>query len=58
MTTQYEVGDKIIGHKILCEARQIKDPSVINKSGRHKAMRTTLKDNAEATILTKVKYIK
>ena len=57
MTTNYQIGDKIKGHKILCEARQIKNPKVIPKTGRHKAQRTILKDNAEATILAKVKYI-
>ena len=31
--------------------------NVIPKTGRHKAQRTVLKDNAEATILAKVKYL-
>ena len=57
MTTNYQIGDKIKGYKILCEARQIKNPKVIPKTGRHKAQRTILKDNAEATILAKVKYL-
>lgn len=57
MITCYEIGDKIKGYRILCEARQIKPPRVIPKTGRHKAQRTILKDNAEATILAKVKYL-
>ena len=57
MTICYEIGDKIKGYRILCEARQIKQPKVIPKSGRHKAQRTILKDNAGATILAKVKYL-
>ena len=57
MAVCYEIGDKIKGYKILCEARQIKPPKVIAKTGRHKAQRTVLKDNAEATILFKVKYL-
>ena len=57
MTTCYGIGDKIKGYRILCEARQIKPPKVIPKTGRHKAQRTVLKDNAEATILAKVKYL-
>ena len=57
MTTCYEIGDKLKGYKILCEARQIKQPKIIPKTGRHKAQRTVLKDNAEATILAKVKYL-
>jgi len=36
---------------------KIKSPKVIPKTGRHKAQRTVLKDNAEATILAKVKYL-
>ena len=57
MTICYEIGDKIKGYRILCEARQIKPPKVIPKTGRHKAQRTILKDNAEVTILAKVKYL-
>lgn len=57
MTTYQDIGDKIKGYKILCEARQINNPRVISKTSRHKAQRTVLKDNAEATILMKVKYL-
>jgi len=57
MTTYQDIGDKIKGYKILCEARQINNPRVISRTGRHKAQRTVLKDNAEATILMKVKYL-
>ena len=57
MSTYQEIGDKIKGYKILCEARQITKPKVISKTGRHKAQRSILKDNAEATIVKKVKYI-
>ena len=46
MTTYQDIGDKIKGYKILCEARQINNPRVISKTGRHKAQRTVLKDNA------------
>jgi len=56
-TTYQDIGDKIKSYKILCEARQINNPRVISKTGRHKAQRTVLKDNAEATILMKVKYL-
>ena len=31
MATCYEIGDKIKGYRILCEARQIKPPKVIPK---------------------------
>ena len=57
MSTSYEIGDKLKAYKILCEARQITNPRMISKSGRHKSQRTILRDNAEATILVKVKYL-
>jgi acyl-CoA synthetase (NDP forming) len=46
----YEVGDSIHGHKILAEARKVSDPIVIVKSGRHKAQRIFLTENASAII--------
>ena len=46
----YEVGDSIHGHKIIAEARKISDPMVIVKSGRHKAQRIILTENASAII--------
>jgi hypothetical protein len=46
----YEVGDSIHGHKIIAEARKVSDPVVIVKSGRHKAQRITLIENAFAVI--------
>ena len=57
MPTYSEIGDKIIGDKIVCEARQIKTQAPINKSGRHKSQRVVLKDNAEATVLKKGKFL-
>jgi hypothetical protein len=46
----YEVGDSIHGHRILAEARKASDPVVILKSGRHKAVRIVLTENALAII--------
>ena len=57
MTTYQKIGDKIKDYKILCETRQITKPKVISKTDRHKAQQSILKDNTEATILMKVKYI-
>ena len=57
MVVNYNVGDRIEGSRILCEARKIDKPKPIPKSGRHKTQRTVLRVNAEATILTKIKYI-
>ncbi|OPY52070.1 MAG: hypothetical protein A4E49_02018 [Methanosaeta sp. PtaU1.Bin112] len=46
----YEVGDSIHGHRIIAEARKASDPVVIVKSGRHKAQRIILTENALAII--------
>ena len=45
-----EVGDSIHGHRIIAEARKVSDPAVIVKSGRHKAQRIVLAENALAVI--------
>ena len=37
MTTFSNVGDEIIGDKIVCEARRMGNIIPINKSGRHKS---------------------
>ena len=57
MPTYIEIGDRLIGDTIICEARQIKVKSPINKSGRHKAQRIVLKDNAEAAITKKARFV-
>jgi len=46
----HEVGDSIHGHRITAEARKITGPIVIVKSGRHKALRIVLTENALAVI--------
>ncbi len=45
-----EVGDAIHGHRIIAEARKISTPTVITKSGRHKAQRIVLTENARAVV--------
>lgn len=57
MQTLKNVNDKLIGDKVVCEARQVSKPSIINKSGRHKAQRITLKDNVECIIIKKAKFV-
>ncbi|MDR0911499.1 MAG: hypothetical protein LBM96_02730 [Methanobrevibacter sp.] len=52
-----KVGDTIKGDKILVEARKIAKVEVINKTGRHKAQKTVLKDNAICIIDKKMKII-
>lgn len=58
MPTYSEIGDRLVGDTIVCEARQIRTKPPINKSARHKAQRIVLKDNAEATIVKKARFIK
>ena len=53
----YEVGDSIHGYRIRAEARKISDPQVIAKTGRHKAQRLILTENAEAIIERKLGWI-
>ena len=57
MPTYFEVNDTIKGDKIVCEARKIDKTDKINKTGRHKAQRTTLRDNARCTIIKKARFI-
>ncbi len=54
---RYEVGDSIHGYRIRAEARKISDPHVIAKTGRHKAQRLILTENAEAIIERKLGWI-
>ena len=53
----YEEGDSIHGYRIRAEARKISDPHVIAKTGRHKAQRIILNENAEAIIERKLGWI-
>ena len=53
----YEVGDSIHGYRIWAEARKVSDPKVIAKTGRHKAQRLILTENAEAIIERKLVWI-
>jgi len=53
----YEVGDSLHGYRIRAVARKVSDPQVIAKSGRHKAERVILTENAEAIIERKLGWI-
>lgn len=53
----YEEGDSVHGYRIRAEARKISDPHVIAKTGRHKAQRIILTENAEAIIERKLVWI-
>jgi hypothetical protein len=56
--TYTDKGATITGKKIVGEARKISDPIIITKSGRHKAQRIILSDNAMCRIAKKFRYIK
>ena len=51
-------GDIIKGETIVGEARKITDTIIIVKTGRHKAQRVILKDDAMCRIAKKLKFIK
>ena len=53
----YEAGDSIRGYRIRAEARKISDQHVIAKTGRHKAQRVILTENAQAIIERKLGWI-
>jgi ribonucleotide monophosphatase NagD (HAD superfamily) len=57
MRTFYEAGDTLIGDVIVAEARKISKPVIIIKTGRHKAQRIILKENAMSRIEKKLRYI-
>lgn len=58
MTTYTKKGTIIKGNHIVCEARKISKKELINKSGRHKSQRVTLKDNAECVIVKPLRMVK
>ena len=58
MSVYTKKGDTIKGSSIVGEARKISEPIIISKTGRHKARRVVLKDNAYCRIAKKLKYIK
>ncbi len=51
-------GATLKGDRIVCEARRISQPKVIIKSGRHKAQKVVLRDNAECIIVKEWKILK
>ena len=56
--TYTKEGTTIQGDRIVGEARKISDVQVIVKSGRHKAQRIILRDNAMCRIAKKYRFIK
>ena len=58
MTTYQEVGDTLVGDRIVGEARKISKPKVIIKSGRHKAQQVVLDKNAKCRIEKKLRFIR
>ena len=58
MGTYTEIGDTIKGYIIIAEARKISDVRIIAKTGRHKAQRTVLRDNAICYIDKRIRSLK
>lgn len=58
MSTYTKEGTTIEGVRIVGEARKISDPVTIVKTGRHKAQRIILRDNAMCRIAKKYRFIK
>ena len=58
MKTYTEEGDTIVGAILVGEARSISKPRVIIKTGKHKAQRTILKENARCRIEKKLRFIR
>jgi hypothetical protein len=55
--THTNEGDTIKGDRIIGEAHKLSDIKVIVKTGRHKAQRIILRDNAMCIIDKKLKII-
>ncbi|MDI6723099.1 MAG: hypothetical protein QMD61_00480 [Methanobacterium sp.] len=53
-----DIGTIIKRDRIIGEARRISDIKVIVKSGKHKAQRVILRDNAMCLVDKKLKFIK
>lgn len=51
-------GNVIKGEVLVAEARKISKPRIIVKTGKHKAQRVILKDNASCRIAKKYKFVK
>ncbi len=52
-----KMGSTIKGDRIVCEARQISKTKVIVKSGKHKAQKVVLRDNAMSVVVKELKFI-
>ncbi|MCR4335324.1 MAG: hypothetical protein NUV57_02185 [archaeon] len=56
MTILYEVGDAIKGDLIVAEARKIKKPKIIVKTGRHKSQQIILEENVFCVVRKKTRF--
>lgn len=53
-----EVGDELIGDRILAEARKLSKPRLIIKTGRHRAQQITLWEDAYCVIQKRKRFLK
>jgi acyl-CoA synthetase (NDP forming) len=57
MSVYTEEGDTIVGDVLVGEARKVSKPVVIVKTGRHKAQRIVLREDAKCRIEKKLRFI-
>lgn len=57
MSVYTEEGDTIVGDVLVGEARKVSKPVVIAKTGRHKAQRIVLREDAKCRIEKKLRFI-
>ena len=58
MTTYTETGNSALEDRLIAEARKISDMTIIVKSGKYKAQRMKLKDDAICIVDKKLHFIK
>ena len=50
MTTLFDIGDAVRGHRVAITARRLGKPTLVNQSGRHKASYLIARDNVHCVI--------
>ena len=50
MTTLFDIGDALRGHRVAITARRLGKPTLVNQSGRHKASHLIARDNVHCVI--------
>ncbi len=50
MTTLFDIGDPLKGHRIAITARRLGKPALVNQSGRHKASHLIAHDSVDCVM--------